>query len=77
MEKWDTKTYNNFKVWQKVIFWLFIPQLLNWAFWLYVFLLFLVNKKLDEKERRERYVKGIYYWNIVVYVIIVIWLVLL
>lgn len=77
MEKWDTKTYKNFKWWQKIIFWLFIPQILNWAFWLYVFLLFLFNKKQDQNERRERYVKGIYYWNVIVYSLLVVLVVLL
>jgi len=69
MEKWNTKTYRNFKLWQKIIFWLAFINILSLWFWLFVSLLWFNSRKKDKQERKEHIVKGLYYFSIVLLII--------
>jgi hypothetical protein len=61
---WNTTAYANFKTWQKVIFWLWPVAILNYLFIAYWFMVFLGNRKKPLEERRETYIRALYYFNI-------------
>jgi hypothetical protein len=61
---WNTKAYANFSTFQKVIFWLWPLAILTYVFIVYWFVVFLANRHKPLQERREAYIKGLYYYNI-------------
>jgi hypothetical protein len=61
---WNTTAYANFNTPQKIIFWLWPIAMLNYVFVAYWFVVFLGNRKKPLEERRETYVKALYYYNI-------------
>ena len=61
---WNTTAYANFTTLQKIIFWLWPLAMLNYVFIAYWFIVFLGNRKKPLEQRREAYVKALYYYNI-------------
>lgn len=61
---WNTTAYANFNTLQKVIFWLWPLAVLNYVFIVYWFIVFLSNRKKPLQDRRETYIRALYYYNI-------------
>lgn len=63
---WHTSAYADFNTLQKIIFWLWpIATLVsNYVFIAYWFIVFLGNRKKPLEERRETYIRALYYYNI-------------
>ena len=57
------ETYQNFKWWQKILFYIGLIQIISLWFWIFVLLFRTFNKKYRNKPLKEASTKLLYYFG--------------
>jgi hypothetical protein len=72
MNSWQTKTYAGFNWWRKLLFYFGFLWILNLWFWLFLRVTYWCYRKLPVDVRREAYVRYVFYWGILGFVLLIL-----